>query len=251
MEGLIRHYDMLAGIDGHRVRWTPNGRPDAWPTDFYYDFAFKPLALASFAQSLIVLCEDAIYRIDGNVATDLSLSKTRAENGCIAAGSVQKTHAGLVYLSNMGLMVFDGMDARPLTASKIPGQMFLGTSNPTSIGFPIYPSQFSYNYAYLTMKDGIKGSMENALTNAPTNPVEGPIKAIGSFYVDGKYILYWKAGYTNYVANTGICVDLQSPGMPITTLSMKIRDAFVDSNEQAYVLLDGAPAPTYVEITAP
>lgn len=139
MEGVIRHYDMLAGIDGHKVRWTPNGRPDAWPTDFYYDFASKPIELASFAQSLIVLCEDALYRIDGNIATDLSQTKTRAENGCIAPGTVQKTHAGLVYLSNRGLMVFDGMDARCLTDQKIPGKFFthpsVGADSIYSVGY--------------------------------------------------------------------------------------------------------------------
>jgi len=252
MSGVINHYDMLAAIDGHRVRWTVNGRPDAWPADFYYDFSAKPVALASFAQSLIVLCEDAIYRIDGNVATNMSISKTMAEDGCIAPLSVQKTSNGLVYLSKRGLMLFDGQFARCLTDSKVDSNFWVGTSNPAAIDYPIYPTQFGYQYAALCELDGLKGSMDRALLNAPTKPIDGIIKDIDSFYNNGKYYLFWKDGASNnYNSHTCVVIDLQSNGLPITTLSMRIIDACVDSDENVYLLLPHAPATTTVTIVSP
>lgn len=252
LSGLINHYDMLAGIDGHKVRWTVNARPDAWPADFYYDFAAKPVALASFAQSLIVLCEDAIYRIDGNMATDLSISKTMAEDGCIAPLSVQKTSSGLIYLSKRGLMLFDGQYAKCITDQKVRSNFWTGTSNPDQIQSPVYPTQFGYQYAALCELDGVKGSMQRALLNAPTKPIDGVIKDIGSFMYDGKYFLYWKHGYSNnYNSHTCVVVDLQAPGFPITTLSLRLAHAFVDDDENAYVILPFDPPETFVEIIAP
>lgn len=252
LTGLVNHYDMLAGIDGHRVRWTVNARPDAWPADFYYDFAFKPVAIASFAQALIVLCEDAIYRIDGNVATDLSISKTMAEDGCIAPLSVQKTSAGLVYLSKRGLMLFDGQYSRCITDQKVKSNFWTGTSNPDPILYAIYPTQFGYQYASLCESDGIKGSMTRGSLNAPTKPIDGVIKDIDSFYHDGKYYIFWRDGYSgNYKSHTCVCVDLATQGWPITTLSMRMKDVHVDADENVFALLPYAPSETTVEITAP
>ena len=93
--------------------------------------------------------------------------------------------------------------------------------------------------------------MTAALVNAPTVPVDGPIRAIGSFYYDGKYCIYWKHGYDNYKSHTALFIDLQAQGTPITTSSIRIADAFVDSNENVYVLLPYTPPETTVIITEP
>lgn len=249
---LTRHYDMLFAIDGHAVVWSDNNRPDGWFANFRQEFGSKPMALASFSSALIVLCEDALYRLEGNISTQITPSKTMAEDGCIAPGSVQRTSYGLVYLSKDGLKLFDGQYARPLSESKVRSNFWTGTSNPDPINFPIYPTQFGYQYAALCELDGLKGSMDRALLNAPTKPIDGVIKDIDSFVYDGKYYLFWKSGYSNnYKSHTCVVVDLQSQGMPITTLSMRMIDAFVDEDENPYVLLPNAPSVTTVEITAP
>ena len=121
---LTRHYDMLFAIDGHAVVWSDNNRPDGWFANFRQEFGSKPMALASFSSALIVLCEDALYRLEGNISTQITPSKTMAEDGCIAPRSVQKTGAGLVYLSKRGLMLFDGQVARCITDMKVPGKFF-------------------------------------------------------------------------------------------------------------------------------
>lgn len=129
LQSLTSHLGMMFGVDGHTVRWTPINAPDAWPYDFRYNLPYKPLALASFGSGLIILCEDAIYRIDGGKPAGLSLNKTQAEDGCVAPYSVQKTSYGLIYLSHRGLMVFNGTHAKPLTDTRVRPKTLLGPSN--------------------------------------------------------------------------------------------------------------------------
>ena len=134
LQSLTSHLGMMFGVDGHTVRWTPLNQPDAWPYDFRLNFPSKPLALASFGAGLIVLCEDAIYRIDGGKPAGLSLNKTPSEDGCVAPYSVQKTSYGLIYLSHRGLMIFNGTHAKPLTDTRIRPKTLLGPSNYTEKG---------------------------------------------------------------------------------------------------------------------
>lgn len=135
LQSITSHLGMLFGVDGHTVRWTPVNAPDAWPYDFRVNLPYKPLALASYGTGLIILCEDAIYRLDGRQgASSQSLSKTQAQDGCIAPYSVQKTSYGLIYLSHRGLMLFDGTHAKPLTDARIKPKTLLGPSNYTEKG---------------------------------------------------------------------------------------------------------------------
>lgn len=238
--GLTSHYGMMFAIDGHKVRWTPVGRPNAWPdTDsFCYVFPHKPVALASFAQSLVVLCEDGLWRLDGNRATSLSISKTLAENGCIAPHSVQKTHAGLLYLSKRGVELFDGTYGKCITAERIPSNFFLGASAlATDINFWWYPTLLSYNYCDLASEDGIAAIKMNAYPLNNTVPISEIHYAIRSFYWQGKYFLFW-SNSSNYEAHTCICIDLQMDGFPVTTLGMKAVDVYVNDLGRPFALFD-------------
>lgn len=236
MSGMETHYGMLFAIDGYKVRWTPIGRQDAWPSDFCYQFPFKPIALASFAQSLIVLCEDSLYRIDGNVPTGMSISKTLAEDGCIAPHTVQKTHAGLVYVSKRGVMLFDGNSSRCITDRRINSRFLLGPSAlETNIDYWWHPTLWGYNYANLCMNDGISTKVVNAYPLENTFPISGIQNNLRSFFSLGKYYLFWSTS-GNYEANTCLCIDLQVEDFPITTLGMKVVDACVNETEQVFVL---------------
>lgn len=250
MQSLVSHYGMLFAIEGYNVRWTPIGKQDAWPENFNQTFPYKPIALASFAQGLIVLCEDALYRLDGNDPTRLSLSKTRAENGCVAPHTVQKTHAGLLYLSKRGVMLFDGMDARCITDQRITPRFLFGPSSlSTDIDYWWHPTLWGYNYANLCTQDGISTEVVNAYPLENTVPISGIQNDLRSFYHLGKYYLYWTAS-SNYEANTCIVIDLQVEGFPITTMGMKIVDACVNELEQVFVLTpDYQVVPPYVPIT--
>ena len=243
------HYGMLFAIQDHAVRWTPILAPDAWPESFSVTCAYKPVALASYAQGLIILCEDAVYRLDGNTATGMSLSKTYTEDGCFAPHSVQKTDKGLIYLSKRGIMIFDGAKAECLTDTRVKGDTLTNPSRiPTTYPFWWMPTIMTKNYADLAGEDSILGS-QYAFTMDNTKVIDGYNKHIRSFYHLGKYYLFYTGD--NYAGNTAVVVDFQLPGMPVTTLGMKALDAHVDEFHNAYVLFDNAPPVTTVIITSP
>lgn len=249
LTGIESHYGMLFGIRDHDVRWTPTLMPDAWPETFSVTLGYQPVALASFAQGLIILCEDAIYRLDGNNPTQMSLSKTYAEDGCFAPHSVQKTDKGLIYLSKRGLMLFDGSRAECLTDTRIPGTTLTAPSRLTT-AYPFWwmPTIMTRNYADLDGEDGVKGN-QYAYILDNTRTIEGYNKSIKSFYHLGKYYTFYAGD--DYAANTAFVVDLQAPGLPITALGMKALDAHVDEFENAYVLMNNAAPVTTVTITSP
>ena len=103
----------------------------------------------------------------------------------------------------------------------------------------VVPTTTTPNYANLSKMDGLKGSLTEAYEYLDTFPIDGVQKAIRSFYSDGKYYIYW-TDENNYLRNTVVCVDLQSQGMPLSTLSMKIIDAHVSDDEQAYVMINNS-----------
>ena len=236
LQSLTSHYGMLFGVDGQRVKWTPIGQPDAWPDVFYYDFTYKPLALSSFGTGIIVLCEDAVYRIDGNRPSEMSLSKTNANEGCIAPYTVQKTNKGLIYLSKRGLMIFNGMDAQCITDNRIPSNMLLGPSkleNP--VDFWWMPTKLGYFYGNFAFNDGVYFTDESANRFYQTNPIPSAIYDIKSFYHNGRYYLVYTTS-DFYSAHTTLCVDLQIEGFPITTLGLKPIDVIVNELDDAYAL---------------
>lgn len=236
--GVVSHYGMLFGISGQTVKWTPINAPDAWPDNYYIPFSYRPLALASFGTGLIVLCEDAIYRIDGNQPSSMSLSKTMAEDGCIAPYSVQLTTHGLVYVSKRGVMLFDGMNATCITDTKIPPRLLLGPSKMESpYNFWWLTTKQSYFYGNFANKDNIWFIEPSGNKYFLTNQIPTPNYDIKSFYQYGKYYVVF-TGTDTYGAHSTLCIDLMAEGMPITTLGLKPIDVFVDEFEDAYVLVN-------------
>lgn len=249
LKGLTEHYGMLFGIDGRRVRWTPIGAPDAWPDNFYQEgFGSAPLALASFSQSLIVLCEDALYRIDGNRPLDMSLTRTLAEDGCIAPHAVLKTSdAGLLYVSRRGVMAFDGMHARCLTDNKLRSNVWNSTSKDHVGAYripPMIPPLLSWNYAAMLENENVLSSVKEA--NGNFGNVESPYlqNNLRAFCHRGKAYFFWNdyemgsGGEGLTEMHTCIVIDLASPGMPITTMAIKARDVAVNAKEEVFALFD-------------
>jgi hypothetical protein len=240
---LTEHYGMLFGIDGKRVRWTPTGEPNAWPDNFYEEgFGSTPLALASFAQSLIVLCEDAIYRIDGNTPTGLSLTRTMAEDGCIAPRAVLKTtDHGMLYVSRRGVMAFDGMQARCLTDDRIGRNVWSNTSiikKTSTYAYKYATPLLTFLYAALCEKEPNLGTVKEANGNFFNN--ESPYIAMDlrAFYHNGKAYFFWDNRSNQTQAHTCIVIDLRAPGAPITTLGLRIKDVAVSATENVYFLMD-------------
>lgn len=247
LEMPVLHNGMLFGIDGHKVRWTPINYHDAWPDNFYVRFPFKPLAIRSFAQALIVLCPDAIYRIEGTEATQLVQIGTGADLGCVAPYSVQVSERGMFYLSRKGIMVFDGTRAECLTDKKVHGDFFLCPSyDYNATKYFMLPTKETQAYAWLCDRDGILGGSPNGLTNPP----DGIIYAIRSFIHDGTYWLYY-GDDPNYTANSMVGVDFSASELPLVMMSIRPIDVHVSQDDNCYMILDHAPATTTVTIVSP
>lgn len=239
-EGLIAHHGMGFCIDDHSVRWTPVGRPDAWPQTFRLDFAYKPVALASYQGAMIVLCEDAIYRIDGQTPTTLSRTPTSCFDGCIAPNSVQKVGNDLFYLSRRGVIQFSQGRGICITDSKLRPQTLLSPSGFAGISQPAFwwlRTEEEALYYALAENDGVPWPVNGPRYLGETRQIGGINRAIRSFYYLGKYHLYWSAAETGYDAHSMICIDMQMPGMPVTTLGFKPLDVHVADTGEAYCLL--------------
>ena len=245
LEMPVLHNGMLFGIDGHKVRWTPINYHDAWPEDFYFRFAFKPLAIRSFAQALIVLCPDAIYRIEGTEATQLVTIGTGADLGCVAPHSVQVSEKGLFYLSRKGIMVFDGTRAECLTDKKVHGDFFLCPSyDYNATKYFMLPTKDTQAYAWLCDRDGLLGGSPNGMTQPP----DGIIYAIRSFIHDGTYWLYY-GDDPNYTANGMVGIDFSAREMPLIMMGMRPVDVHVSQDDNCYMILDHhAPQPQLLRL---
>lgn len=264
MVGIVSHYDMKFAIYENTVRWTENGYPDAWAESFSQDFKYRPLALVSWDQGVLVFCEDAVYILVGNTATGMSVSITSAIDGCIAPRSVQATNNGVFYLSKRGIMLYRNGSAECVTDARIVNNILLGTSglgDRGDIGEYYYwnLSRHSYFYQNLAASDQLLSYIDgDPGPNVDTLAIPGIITEIKSFYVNGRYFIYWSSNpsrnlinlynnngnnardTSNYALHTTIMIDTQAAGFPITTLGFKPRDVFVTENEETYFLADTA-----------
>jgi hypothetical protein len=237
--GLIQHNSMGFAFDpgSNRVVWTPLNNMDAWVPEFYKDFDYRVLALASYNQALCVFCESGIYRADGSDPTNLVWSPTKAAP-CRAGGSVQMLNNRILYLSDQGIMRFNGQESECLTDLQIPGDFwlansrYLGSTDPGQYLVP--PLQ---NAAY----ERLRGADLPGVTPRDLMPytVARFIQQDGlrSFIKYGKYYLYWGGDYPEFAAQTMLCIDFGAPGYPITVIGIKPMDAFVDELERVHMIL--------------
>lgn len=238
LKGLTTHYGMGFAWEpaSNRLRWTPVNAMDAWPEEFYKDFDYRILAVRSFNQALCVFCEDGVYRMEGTEATLLQRHKTKAAP-CRAGGSVQFLGNAIVYLSDEGLGYFNGQEWTCMTDLRIPGDFWLANSRYLEGSDPgCYLVPWTQNAAY----ERLRGTDLPAVTPRYLMPYlvqHVNQEGIRSFIKYGKYYLYWGGDFSQYQAQTMICIDFKAPGQPITVIGVKAQDAFVDETERVHMLL--------------
>ena len=238
LDGLVQHYGMGFAWDpsSNRLVWTLLNNLDAWPPEFYRDFDHRILALASYNYALHVFCEDGVYQMQGTVPTNLIRHKTKAAP-CRAGGSVQFLNNNLIYLSDQGLMAYNGQESTCLTDLKIPGEFWLANSRYLEGSEPGgYLVPFVQDAAF----ERLRGPDLPSVTPRCLMPYLAQHvnqRGIRSFVRYGKYYLYWGGDFPEYEAQTMICVDFSAPGAPITVIGIKAMDAFVDEIEQVHMIL--------------
>jgi hypothetical protein len=219
----------------NRVRWSLQGMLDAWPPEYYEDFEDRVLALCSFNAACCVFAEDGVHRGDGPDASLMNWSKTKADP-CRAGGSVQKLGNRVIYLSDEGLVAFDGQESTTLTDLVIPGDFWLANSRYLNGSDPqCYLVPAMQNAAYPRLRGADPNAPANLTPYMVTRTTQ--LDGIRSFVKYGKYYLYWGGDHPEFSAQTMLCVDFSAPGRPIVSIGVKALDAFVDELETVHMLL--------------
>lgn len=238
LQSLILHNRMGFAIEpaSNRVRVTPVGTLDAWPASFFWTFPTRPMALASFDQACIVLCEDGLYRLDGDSPVTLRMNRTRAKLGCRAGGSVQVVANRLVYLSEQGLTLFDGQDSDCFTDLKIPEDFWRGRSRYLQWKSPAQPLiPFAQDAAFQRLR-GRDLPDATPLCLMPFEPGDRASDCLRSFVRNGRYYLYWGGDDLDCAAQTMLYVDFADSRRPIGTIGLKVVDVFVDEKNKAHAI---------------
>lgn len=238
LRGLTQHYGMGFAWDPitNRLRWTPRGVIDAWPENFYRDFPSSIQAIVSFDQALIVLCEDRPYRMDGTDPVNLVRTAARTSAGCKAGGSVQIVRNRLVYLSDSGLMLFDGQDAECVTDGRIRPEFWRGLS--AYVNSMQIPNSFLVPAHYDASFFRLRGHMAIAPASlTPFQDFSSVLPGIKSFTRHGKYYMYWSADTPDHAAQTMLSVDFGRKEMPISVIGLKVVDVFVDELERMWAII--------------
>jgi hypothetical protein len=110
------HGGMLFAWRGNTLYWSEPGYPDAWPSFFSMNFPATIKAVIPFAGFVSVLTAIGPFRVDGT--NPELLQQTEALGREPATGPAVRTSAGVVYLSDSGLVNFDGNRPNIFTDAK-------------------------------------------------------------------------------------------------------------------------------------
>lgn len=190
---ITSHAQMLWGLSGNMLRWTPVNRPDAWPLVYSMVLPSVPVALRSYNGALFVLTMAGLHRIDVINPGNVSISTSLSEDGCIAPYSVACTSKAMVYLSQKGLIGFIPSTYQTvlLVGFKLLARFFFMPSS-GSAAFPHWwiPSRKTFAYNALTQGLGNESLASMIAGFTPLVSFANPIMTIKGFAVDDKYHLH-------------------------------------------------------------
>lgn len=107
---------MLAGLSGNSVRFCESYTPYAWPVAYeLLPPDSKPVALAAFGQSLVVLTTARPLIVSGSGPDSMDQQLLELPQGCVAARSVAAMGTGVAWASEDGLCWVGAGGARVLT----------------------------------------------------------------------------------------------------------------------------------------
>lgn len=129
------HDGMLFAWKGNQLFWTDRFYPSGFSETFQADMPRQIVAVEPIRGGIAVLTTDGVYRgvTSGPANFDFSLSPS--EDGAVQGNSrsVIQTSSGVVYLSDSGLHLYNGSDARSLTDGLIGEEYFKNQINASSV----------------------------------------------------------------------------------------------------------------------
>lgn len=113
---LSEAYAMLFGAIGSSLRFTPIGKPNAWPPEYELQFDSDITGLGPVANGLLVFTRTKTYIVTGTGPLSLAQQTLRGDQGCIAFESIAEAYAGtLIWASEDGLCTSSGNNVQSLT----------------------------------------------------------------------------------------------------------------------------------------
>ncbi len=134
---------MVFGAAGATLRFTPIGKPDAWPLSYAISFESVITGLAEVANGLLVFTSTKTYLITGTGPTTLARQLVDSKQGCVAAQSIQKLAGAALWLSTDGICTSNGGPAQVVSRDKL-GKLSLA---------PVNSALFDDSY-YLALANG-------------------------------------------------------------------------------------------------
>lgn len=106
---LTESYAMLFGALGSQLRFTPIGKPNAWPPEYSLEFNAEITGIGPVANGLLVMTRFRTFVVTGTGPLSLAQQPLRGDQGCIAFESVQEITQGmLMWASADGLCMSSG-----------------------------------------------------------------------------------------------------------------------------------------------
>ena len=116
LQFLSESYAMLFGAIGSSLRFTPIGKPNAWPPEYEIQFDQDITGLGPVANGVLVFTRTKTFIVTGTGPTSLAQQTLRGDQGCIAFESIAEARAGtLIWASEDGLCTSSGNNVQSLT----------------------------------------------------------------------------------------------------------------------------------------
>lgn len=125
---LIEAYAMLFGAVGTQLRFTPIGKPDAWPSNYFLDFPETITGISKTAIGLLVHTYYKTYLVTGTGPTAFAQQILANDQGCISHDSIQETKDTALWVSTDGICASDGSDVKVLSRDKLGKQTLVVTN---------------------------------------------------------------------------------------------------------------------------
>ncbi len=116
LQFLSESYAMLFGAIGSSLRFTPIGKPNAWPPEFELQFEADITGLGAVANGILVFTRTKTFIVTGTGPNSLAQQSLRGDQGCIAFESISEAAEGtLIWASEDGLCTSSGNNVVSLT----------------------------------------------------------------------------------------------------------------------------------------
>lgn len=113
---LSESYAMLFGAVGSTLRFTPVGKPNAWPPEYSIEFDTDITGLGPVANGMLVFTRYATHLVTGTGPFSLVQQLLRGDQGCRTNSSIQQVVEGMLcWLSEDGICVSSGNNVQLIT----------------------------------------------------------------------------------------------------------------------------------------